>query len=598
MIISKPHPFLILLFIGFLSVGLRFNTVAQKPDTSNKISDINEALLIRDQQQSNVDSLVKERLEKELKAASGNVKKTLELEKKLREIERTDSLRKVSQLQEIAKLKKTTKGYPVVLNLDTLFYIYTRTGSFDAKERAQAISEKISKIYEDAFYNPDSLRINSLNDSHDIMYKKKLIILTIGNLDGLWFGKSNAELAKEYLNIIKNSVESEKKSHSLINMAKRIGLALLVILMLIAIIKITNYFFRKSANYLINQKNLLENGLVIKKTQILSPKYLEGILLKVNSIIKVVVILLIVYLSLPLLFSIFPETEGWTNTLLKWILSPLRIAGKAVVDYLPNLFTIIVVYFIFKYILRAIKFFFREVRVGNVKIKGFHQDWAMPTFNILKVVLYAFMLVVIFPYLPGSSSPAFQGVSVFLGILLSLGSSSATSNLVAGLVITYMRPFKVGDRVKIGEVTGDVIEKTMLVTRIKTIKNEDVTVPNSMVLSSSTVNYSARTKTNEPGLILHYTVTIGYDVPWKKVYSLLTNAALATVHIEKEPTPFVLQTALDDFSICYQINAYTLQANLQASIYSNLLENIQDVFNEAGIEILSPHYNVIRKEEK
>jgi small-conductance mechanosensitive channel len=208
------------------------------------------------------------------------------------------------------------------------------------------------------------------------------------------------------------------------------------------------------------------------------------------------------------------------------------------------------------------------------------------------------MLVVIFPYLPGSSSPAFQGVSVFLGILLSLGSSSATSNLVAGLVITYMRPFKVGDRVKIGEVTGDVIEKTMLVTRIKTIKNEDVTVPNSMVLSSSTVNYSARTKTNEPGLILHYTVTIGYDVPWKKVYSLLTNAALATVHIEKEPTPFVLQTALDDFSICYQINAYTLQANLQASIYSNLLENIQDVFNEAGIEILSPHYNVIRKEEK
>ncbi|RZL44801.1 MAG: mechanosensitive ion channel family protein, partial [Pedobacter sp.] len=213
------------------------------------------------------------------------------------------------------------------------------------------------------------------------------------------------------------------------------------------------------------------------------------------------------------------------------------------------------------------------------------------------ILLVVFMLVIIFPYLPGSSSPAFQGVSVFLGILLSLGSSSATSNMVAGLVITYMRPFKVGDRVKIGEVVGDVTEKTMLVTRIRTIKNEDVTVPNSMVLSSSTVNYSSRTKNNEPGLILHYTVTIGYDIAWKQVYELLTKAALQTNHIEKEPAPFILQTSLDDFYISYQINAYTLQANLQASIYSNLLENIQDIFNEAGIEILSPQYNVIRKEE-
>ena len=292
MIVKKPYPSLILLFLFFFGLtNATHIAYGQKPtDTANRNSDLDVAVLIRDQQQANVDSLVKERLEKELKAASGNVKKTLELEKKLREIEKTDSLRKVSQLQEIANLKKTTKGYPVVLNLDTLFYIYTRTGSFDAKERAQAISEKINKIYEDAFYNPDSLRINSLNDSHDIIYKKKLIILTIGNLDGLWLGKSNAALAKDYLNIIKNSVESEKKSHSLINWAKRIGLSLLVILVLFVIIKVTNYFFRKTANYIVNQKILLGNGLVIKKTQILSPKYLEGILLKVNGIVKIIVV--------------------------------------------------------------------------------------------------------------------------------------------------------------------------------------------------------------------------------------------------------------------------------------------------------------------
>ncbi|RZA04271.1 MAG: mechanosensitive ion channel family protein, partial [Moraxellaceae bacterium] len=200
----------------------------------------------------------------------------------------------------------------------------------------------------------------------------------------------------------------------------------------------------------------------------------------------------------------------------------------------------------------------------------------------------------IFPFLPGSSSPAFQGVSVFLGILISLGSSSAITNIVAGLVITYMRPFRIGDRVKIGEVVGDVMEKSMLVTRIKTIKNEDITVPNSLVLSSSTVNYSSHTKNEKQGLIVHYTVTVGYDVPWQQVYHLLVEAALKSEHVQSEPKPFVLQTSLDHYYISYQINAYTKEANKQATIYSNILENIQDVFHEAGIEIMSPSFHVIR----
>ncbi|RZJ84632.1 MAG: mechanosensitive ion channel, partial [Chryseobacterium sp.] len=159
---------------------------------------------------------------------------------------------------------------------------------------------------------------------------------------------------------------------------------------------------------------------------------------------------------------------------------------------------------------------------------------------------------------------------------------------------TYMRPFRIGDRVKIGEVTGDIIEKTMLVTRIRTIKNEDVTVPNSMVLSSSTVNYSSQAKTS--GLIVHYEVTLGYDVPWKKAYEILISAAFKSDFILQEPRPFVLQTRLNDFYVSYQINAYTDQAGKQALIYSSLLEHIQDELNAAGIEMLSPSYNVIRKE--
>jgi small-conductance mechanosensitive channel len=206
------------------------------------------------------------------------------------------------------------------------------------------------------------------------------------------------------------------------------------------------------------------------------------------------------------------------------------------------------------------------------------------------------MLVIMFPYLPGSGSPAFQGVSVFLGVLLSLGSSTAINNIIAGLVITYMRPFKPGDRIKIGDITGDVIDKTMLVIKLKTTKNEEITVPNSTVLSSNTINYSSLSKSK--GLILHTTVTIGYDVPWRTMHETLIKAALKTNAILASPEPFVWQTSLDDFYVSYQLNAYTQEAEMQGTIYAELHQHIQDCCRDAGIEIMSPHYRANRDGNK
>ena len=249
-----------------------------------------------------------------------------------------------------------------------------------------------------------------------------------------------------------------------------------------------------------------------------------------------------------------------------------------------------------KYVIRFVKYIFHEIEFEKLKINGFHSDWAMPTYSIIRFLLYAFMFVLIFPYLPGSDSNIFKGVSVFIGVLFSLGSSTAIANMVAGLVITYMRPFKLGDRIKIGEVVGDVVEKTLLVTRIKTVKNEIITIPNSSVLSGNTTNYSS--ETTNTGLIVHTTVTIGYDVPWKDMHQALIDAALKTDMILETPKPFVLQTSLEDFYVSYQVNAYTREAGKQAIIYSNLHQNIQDVCNERGIEILSPHYRAARDGNK
>ena len=191
-----------------------------------------------------------------------------------------------------------------------------------------------------------------------------------------------------------------------------------------------------------------------------------------------------------------------------------------------------------------------------------------------------------------SASAAFKGVSLFFGVLFSLGSSGAVGNMMAGIILTYTRAFQIGDHVKIGDTTGDVIERTLLVTRVRTIKNVAITIPNCSVLSGQIVNYTSMAQ--ERGLILHTGVTIGYDVPWKQVHALLIAAAERTEHILKEPKPFVLQTSLDDFYVAYQINAYTNRADGQAGIYSELHQNIQDSFNEGGVEILSPHYRAAR----
>lgn len=583
--------FLLLLFfkITFASMA-QTSPQGRGPDSNT----INEALLIKDQQQQRIDSLVKLQLKKELANATGNQKRTAALEAKLRQIATADSLRNIAKLEKLKSLKATAKGHPVVLNQDTLWLVYTRTGSFKAEERARAISAKIEKLYKDPFYRSDSLLIAENEGNSDIIYNNNEVIISVGNLDGMWFGKSNANLSKEYLKKIKDTIAKERKAHSLINLAKRLGLVILIIVLLIAMISVLNSLFRKVAGFISANKEKYLNGLRLRSVKLITAVHLESALLKMATVVKILTIILVIYLSLPLLFSIFPETEAWTGTLLNWILGPLRSAAKAIIDYLPDLFKVIIIFLIFRYLLKAIRYAFYEVKKGNIQLRGFHAEWAIPTFNILRFILYAFMLVLVFPFLPGSSSPAFQGVSVFLGILISLGSSSAISNIVAGLVITYMRPFRVGDRVKIGEVTGDVVEKSMLVTRIKTIKNEDITVPNSMVLSSSTVNYSSHTKNEKQGLIVHYTVTIGYDVPWQKAYALLIEAALNTIYVIDDPKPFVLQTSLDDYYISYQINAYTREANKQAMIYSNLLENIQDVFGKANIEIMSPSYHVVR----
>lgn len=484
------------------------------------------------------------------------------------------------------------KRYPVAPFKDTLFYVYNKVGSFSAESRANAITEKIRKLYEETFFEKDSIAVVPSDISQDIIYKNDFIIMSILDIDAKAENQTASSIANRNLNLIKKAIIYQNENYSML--PKRLGYTALLILIIGVVLYFVGKIFNRIKYLILKKSDRYFKGFKYNDITILSPQKQQFILMKLFSFVKGLTLILIVYLSLPLLFSIFPATEAYTTTLLHWILSPAKLAVMGFVRFLPSFVTIIVIIFIFKYTIKVIRFFFDEIKKENIKIDGFYSDWAMPTFNIIRFLLLAFMVVVIFPYLPGSDSSIFKGVSVFVGILFSLGSSNAIANMVAGLVITYMRPFKIGDFIKIGDVSGEVIEKTALVTRIRTPKFEDITIPNSTVLSSTSTNYSSNTKVINNGLLIHTTVTIGYDVPWKDIHKALIEAALKTDLVEKTPSPFVLQTSLDDFYVSYQINVYTKEPTKQPVIYSSLHQNIQDSFNAAGIEIMSPHYNALR----
>ncbi|MEO5977544.1 MAG: mechanosensitive ion channel domain-containing protein [Chryseolinea sp.] len=581
------------LSIGFLFVIGSVSTFkAQQVDSSIQH---NSKFLLEMDSIHRADSAQRVMLEHQIKQlkGAGNSNQRGELLSKLKQMEHDDSVRKNRNAKTIERLRSSAVGFPVAPFQDTLFFIYTRQGSFSAADRAIAINEKIEKLYDDYSFKPDSLVVVDSEGGTEIVYGD-LVMMSVNEMEALWHSKPVEALAIQYRDILREEIVREREDNSILNIGLRIGALLLVIVGIYILIRLINLGFTRIRRKVFSLKDKVLKGIKFKGYQFLdSHRELKFILFAIN-VLRLFIILITLYVALPLLFSVFPWTRFIAETLTSWTLSPLKSLALGFVSYLPDLFTILVISTITHYIIKFLEFIAGEIENGSLVLSDFYPDWAKPTLNIVKFLVYAFSFIIIFPHLPGSDSPIFQGVSVFVGILFSLGSSSAIANAVAGLVITYMRPFKKGDRVKIGELSGDVIEKSLLVTRIRTIKNEYITIPNASILSGHTINYT--TSALDVGLILHTSVTIGYDVPWKQIHSLLVAAATSTEGIvtDENRQPFVLQTSLDDFYVAYQINAFTMEPSRMAVIYSRLHQNIQDKFNEAGVEIMSPHYRAAR----
>ena len=475
---------------------------------------------------------------------------------------------------------------PVIIDGYTLFSV-RGVSSFPAEERAKSIRARIEEVAKDNSIPANSIYIVHTESSENL-YAQNKPLLSIFDFDSEYEGVGREVLAIGIQKRITKAIYSyryERKSETLLNRTfYAIGATLLTLVLLFLI-----FWLMKKFNLILESKlkTKLEN-LESRSYQLVKSHQLWLSLYGLIKGLKFLVVLIIIFIYIQYVLGLYPWTRFVSISLIDFFITPLSVVGTALLNFIPNLAFLIVIFFVAKYILKLVKIFFDGVGRGIITLSGFDADWALPTFKIVRVLLIAFTVIIAYPYIPGSESDAFKGVSLFIGVLFSLGSTSIVGNLIAGYSMTYRRTFKVGDLVKIDDHFGQVMESKLFATRLRTPKNEEVIVPNSIVLNTHVINYS--TLASNRGLILHTTVGIGYETPWRQVEGILKLAAERTEGILKDPPPFVLQKQLGDFAVNYELNVYCNDPINIMMHYTALHQNVLDVFNENNVQIMTPAY--------
>ena len=481
-------------------------------------------------------------------------------------------------------------GVPVQIDGRAVLLVYAPVAGITPEERAQGIQQRIIALGRRKLLNYESIHTEDRGAWAEILAGTDRI-MAVTEADARAAERPRTQLAAEYTEIIRMVVLQYRKDHTWRHFLTGILYTTIATVCLVALLMVLFTIKRKAGGKI--EQWLLHRKLPPSVSFVFRLRHYMGRpFVSIMYGVFWVMILSLLHTYVTVVLRFFPSTRYLSFQITQWLFSEFAAFGKAIIGYLPNLFLVIFISLATSYCIRLNRYIFEEIGQGKLAIRGFYPEWAEPTAKLVRFLILAAAAIVVFPYLPGSQSPAFKGISVFLGVLLSLGSTSAVAHVVAGTILTYMRAFRVGDFVRIGSDTGEVVEKTLLVTRICTQKKEVVTIPNGTVLGGVVINYSAEAR--QKGVIFHTTVTIGYNAPWRQVHQLLIAAALTTDGVLREPAPFVLQTALNDFYVAYELNAYTATPTNMQVVYSTLHQNIQDQFNHAGVEINSPHYAALR----
>ena len=483
-------------------------------------------------------------------------------------------------------------GYPVVLEGKPLFRVKQGIpGVVSAEERAKVINERLAHVANEATIAPESIRIEERNQA-SVVLAGDTVLFTVNDSDREG-EQSRQEIAEKSVQAMQSAVTQYRKDHSFEQTVQSIALAILSTIALIGFLFLLQRLISRLLIRIRAARRADALDLRLQNFQILGSNSTSYLLVFLVKLLRLALILGGLYLYIPFVLSQFPATKAIGDSIFRDTAYRINQLVTGFVQYLPNLAVILIIAVLTYYIVQFAKLVITELGRDDA-YPWFYPEWIQPTIRLATILLIIVGCIIAAPYLPGFNSPAFQGVSLFLGALFTLGSSSAIANAIAGVILIYTRAFRIGDIIQLGDTTGEVIEKSLFVTRILTFKREVITVPNASVLNSNVINFNAISRESNNHLVLHTTITLGYDIPWRKVHEVLIKAARMTTGIVSDPFPFVLQTALNDFNVSYELNAYSNCPQFMPQVYSDLHQNIQDCCNQAGIEILSPSYSALR----
>lgn len=475
---------------------------------------------------------------------------------------------------------------PVVVDSRVLFRV-RGISAYPAEERARTIAARIAAVASDRTFPVEDLRVVESENQTEILAADRLI-MGVFDADATLEGVRRPVLVQFCRGKIAEAIQAYRHERDPRVLASKVLYGAVATVASIALVFLILRLSRRlesavQARYLSRMQ-----GLRIQTFQLVQAEKVWTAVRGAVHMARALALLAVFLVYAQYVLGLFPWTRQLSKRGLALVLDPLRSMGASILAAVPGLAFIAVLVVVVRYVLKLSRLFFAGLESGTVTLSGFEKDWSWPTYKIFRLLIIAFAVVVAYPYVPGSTSDAFKGVSIFIGVIFSLGSTSVVSNTIAGYAMTYRRAFRVGDRVQIGEHVGDVEAIRLQVTHLRTLKNEEVIIPNSVILNSHVINYSSLARNS--GLILHTTVGIGYETPWRQVESMLLMAADRTPGLLREPPPFVLQKALGDFCVTYEINVYSDRPQNSLQLYTALHRNILDVFNEYRVQIMTPAY--------
>jgi small-conductance mechanosensitive channel len=487
---------------------------------------------------------------------------------------------------EVSPPEAVVQTAPVMLDGEALFSV-RGVSALPAAERAARITAAIKRVAHDETFDPANLKVVKSDPFTSIM-AGDVRILALVDADARLEDVDRDALAVVIADRVRRAIEQyrrDRRPDALIAAGLRaLGATAVLALLLLAL----RWLAFALDNRLTARLERQLHDLGVESLQEGTARRAGGVLRGTLRAFRVVVLFVALFFYLDFVLGLFPWTRPIHTRVGGWFVDPLRIIGEGILAAVPNLIFLVILGLLLRWTIGLIRLFFAAVERGAITVGGFDPEWARPTFKIVRLLVIMLGIVVAYPYIPGSSSAAFKGVSIFAGVVLSLGSSSVISNLIAGFAMTYRRTFRIGDRVRIGEVMGEVTQVRLQVTHLRTTKNEEVIVPNSVILGAEVINYTTLARSH--GLILHTTVGIGYETPWRQVEAMLLLAAGRVEDLLREPPPFVLQKALGDFCVTYELNVFCDRPQAMPQLYTELHRAILDIFNEYGVQVMTPAY--------